>query len=207
VVGLDFDAVKLAKAREECAGAGLGNVEFQVLDVRDWSEVATYDVAYGRFILSHLSDRSAMLARMCAALRPNGLLILEDIDFTGAFCYPPNDAFDRYCELYRALIRRRDGDADLGARLYRMCLDAGLNDVLVQLVQPVHGGVGAAKGLTLSTMVNIADGAVAEGLAMSAEVETLIAALTAYTEDARSIVGCPRIFQVWGRRSLTPART
>jgi hypothetical protein len=41
---------------------------------------------------------------------------------------------------------------------------------------------------------------VVEGLATGEEVQQTIAGLTALTEDARSIVACPRIFQVRGHK-------
>jgi SAM-dependent methyltransferase len=203
VLGLDFDNVKLESARSSCAESGLGNVEFRSEDVTTWREQETFDVAYGRFILSHLVDRPAFVRVLCRTLRPGGILILEDIDFTGCFCYPPNAAYTRYCELYHEVIGRRGGDANAGLQLYTMCLDAGLADVKVQLVQPLHTGL-PEKGLSLSTLVNIGDAVVAEGLASAEELESTIAALTAFTDDPRSLVGVPRIFQVWGRRPTVP---
>ena len=97
VVGIERDPVKLAAARTETERAGLRNVEYREGDVTTWSEPDTYDVAYGRFIISHLRDRKGFVERLRDALRPGGLLILEDIDFTGTFCYPPNAAYARYC--------------------------------------------------------------------------------------------------------------
>jgi hypothetical protein len=61
-----------------------------------------------------------------------------------------------------------------------------------------------AKSLALSTLVNIADAVLAEELATSAEIDAALAALNRYTEDPRSLVSGPRIFQVWGRRAATP---
>jgi hypothetical protein len=69
------------------------------------------------------------------------------------------------------------------------------------VMQPVHAGRVPEKELTLSTMVNIADAVIAEALATREELEGIITSLTEYTEDPRSIVGCPRIFEVWGRES------
>jgi hypothetical protein len=199
-VGLDIDAVKLAKAREESTGAGLRNIEFRAMDVAAWAESATYDIVYGRFILSHLADRPAFVARLSDALRADGILILEDVDFTGSFCYPPNPAYDRYCELYSAVIRRRGGDANVGTQLYQLCLDAGFRGVHVQVVQPAHAGLAPEKGLALSTLVNIADAIIAEGLATAEELQETVAALAAFTEDVRSVIALPRVFQVWGQR-------
>jgi 2-polyprenyl-3-methyl-5-hydroxy-6-metoxy-1,4-benzoquinol methylase len=203
VVGVDFDAVKLAAARRASEVAGLRNLEFRQADVAAWSETEAYDFVYGRFIVSHLPGRPGFVARMCGALRTGGVLVLEDIDFRGAFCHPPDAAFDRACELYVEVIRRRGGDATVGAQLYQLCLDGGLEHVHVQVAQPTHGDRAPEKDLTLSTLRNIADAVLAEGLASADELQETIAALADYTEDPRSILGCPRIFQVWGRK---PAR-
>jgi SAM-dependent methyltransferase len=200
VVGIELDPVKLATARAETERMGVRNVEYRQADATTWSEPDAFDVVYGRFIVSHLADRPAFVRRLWETLRAPGTLILEDIDFTGAFCHPPNPAFARYCELYVQVIDRRRGDANVGPRLYELCLGAGFRDVEVQVVQPVHCGTCEEKGINLSTMVNIADAVLAEGLASAAEVKETIAELTVFTEDERSIVGCPRIFQVRGRK-------
>jgi SAM-dependent methyltransferase len=200
VLGLDFDEVKLAAARDECDPAVHGNVEFRVANVTQWTESQAYDLVYGRFILSHLSDRALIVRRCAAALRPRGALVLEDIDLAGAFCYPANDAFRRYCDWYCAVIQRRGGDALLGPQLMELCLDAGLEEVELRMIQPVHTGQASGKELTLSTLVNIAESVVAEGLASMGQVEDTVLQLGNFTADPRSIIGFPRIFQVWGRR-------
>lgn len=201
VVGLDLDEVKLTSAREECRQAGTGNIEFRIANVAEWSEPATYDLVYGRFILSHLASRVAVLSAMRDALRPGGTLVLEDIDFAGAFCYPPHPAFARYCALYRAVIQRRGGDADLGPQIYGLCTGAGLERVEVSVVHPVHTGAAPEKALSLSTLVNIGDAVLAEGLATAEELRRTIEELKALTEDYESLVALPRIFQVLARRA------
>jgi hypothetical protein len=70
----------------------------------------------------------------------------------------------------------------------------------VQVVQPAHCGTCLEKELSLSTMANIADAVLAEGLASVDEVRSTITGLAALTADASSIVACPRIFQVRGRK-------
>jgi ubiquinone/menaquinone biosynthesis C-methylase UbiE len=198
-VGLDFDPVKLDAARFASRRAGHRNVEFRLADVATWSEPATYDVVYGRFIVSHLPGRPGLISRMCSALRSQGKLVLEDIDFDGAFCRPANRWYDRYCELYAEVVSRRGGDANAGADLYALCLDAGLRDVSVGVVQPTHAGRSAEKEIMLSTMVNIADVAAADGIAKREALDEIIAGFRAFTEDSRSVLACPRVFQVWGR--------
>ena len=73
------------------------------------------------------------------------------------------------------------------------------------MVQPVHTGAAPEKELMLSTLTNIADAVVSEGLASAAELEETVRQLRSYTDDPHSLVSRPRVFQVWGRR-LAPAR-
>lgn len=204
VVGLDADPVQLDEARQEGDHAGLRNLEFRLTDVTTWTEPGAYDVVYGRFIVSHLPDRPAAVRRFADALRPQGVLILEDIDFAGAFCHPPNAAYARYCELYTRLIERRGGDANAGVTLFGLCREAGLQGLVLRVVQPTHCACTAEKELSLSTLINIGDAAVAEGLITRAELERITEELTAFTRDEQTTVACPRIFQVWGRKASIP---
>lgn len=199
VVGIDFDAVKLAAARAEAEAAGFRNVEFREADVLHWRESSAYDVVYGRFILSHLPDSPRVLANMRRALRPSGVVVLEDIDFSGGFCHPENDGYRRYCELYRAVVQRRGGDADLGKRLFELTCAAGFRDVHVRVVQLVHCGHQPEKAMALVTLQNIVSSVLSEGLATGSELQADIATLEAFTNDPGSLIGLPRVFQVWGR--------
>jgi len=60
VVGVDVDEVKLEAARTESAQAGLTQLEFRAGNVTSWTEPATYDLVYGRFILSHIPQPAAV---------------------------------------------------------------------------------------------------------------------------------------------------
>lgn len=199
VVGLDIDAVKLSAAREAATCHGLGNVEFRHGSVLDWSEEDAYDRIYARFLLSHLAECIPLLESIRHGLRPGGTVVIEDIDFTGSFCYPGCAAFDKYLDLYRAVVRSRKGDADIGPKLQDLLVRTGFQCVHTSLVQPFHLDQ-EEKGLALSTLVNISEAVIAEGLATQLELERTIAALADFTNDPTTIVSLPRVFQAWGRR-------
>ena len=126
VTGIDADEVKLALTRRAAAERRLGNVEFTALDVRDWDEPGGYDVVYSRFLLQHLSEPGSLLRRMWAAVAVGGVLIVEDADFDGWCCDPPNEAFALFLETYRQVLARRGGDHAMGRKLYRCALAAGI---------------------------------------------------------------------------------
>ncbi len=96
VVGLDADEAILALAQQDAVSARVRNVAFRRADALELDEPATYDLVYARFLLTHLAEPQRALAGMVWAARPGGLVVAEDIDYTGSICYPPNPAFQRY---------------------------------------------------------------------------------------------------------------
>lgn len=113
VVGIDQDAEVIALARHDATVERLRNVAFRVSDATT-PRRGSFDVAYARFLLSHVADPGAVVSAMVRSAAPGGVVILEDTDFGGGFCYPPCPAYDRFCELFRATVRRRGGNADIG---------------------------------------------------------------------------------------------
>jgi len=200
VVGVDLDSVKLAAARQGAARQRLHHVEFRVSNVYEWDEQAVYDRIYARFLLTHLTDLPTALGKLRQALRPGGVLIVEDIDFNGCFSYPPSAAFQTYVQLYQQVVRRRNADPDIGPKLYHLLARAGFQTVHISLVQPVHTDQ-EEKHLSLSTLVNIGEALISEALIEPPELQETIAELERFTNDPTTVIGLPRVFQAWGHRS------
>src|SRR5215471_11594883 len=93
VLGIDLDEELLEIARGETAARGLRNVTFRVAPVERLSE-ADFDVAYARMLLEHVSNPAAIVAVMTAALKPGGIVIVEDTHFSGCFTEPACPAYD-----------------------------------------------------------------------------------------------------------------
>jgi ubiquinone/menaquinone biosynthesis C-methylase UbiE len=89
VHGYDFDDEILQLARRDAEEEQLDHVEFHVADANNYQGAAHYDVVYARFLLTHLPDPVQGLAGMISAAKPGGKVVVEDIDFSGRFCYPP----------------------------------------------------------------------------------------------------------------------
>jgi ubiquinone/menaquinone biosynthesis C-methylase UbiE len=196
-IGLDVDDVKLELARAAAAERGLANVEFRKVDVLDAWPVGGASLVYIRFVLMHLTDPGTMLARAREALRPGGVLVVEDVDYGGEFCDPPCAAFNRYSDLFVQAAQRRGADPFIGRKLTRMLQDAGFSHVDSALVQP-YGRSGDVKQLQLLTFLAIRDALVESGMADAAEIAGIARELDAFAARADTTLGCPRIFQVWG---------
>jgi ubiquinone/menaquinone biosynthesis C-methylase UbiE len=198
VVGMDVDERALKLARLESKRRGC-NVKFRVGSAVDLDESAAYDFVFARFVLTHLSKPEQALARMIEATRVGGVVVVEDIDFTGHFSFPACAAFERYVTLYQEVVRRKGGDSNIGPRLLGMCQDAGLHEIQLSMVQPTfHTGPG--KQMAAVTMEHIREAVVAAKLASDAEIDNTLAELDSFTANPRTLLSLPRIFQVWGTR-------
>jgi SAM-dependent methyltransferase len=203
VVGEDIDEVKLALARRESSEQGFPAIEFRYANVYDRPQQVNvhtelrFDFIYVRFLLTHLPDPSTALVRLAARLRPGGVLVVEDIDFSGHVCQPAQPAFQRYHDLHIESMRRRGGDALIGPKLPGMLQAAGLSAVEVHIAQPI-GTDGEAKLIPAITMENIAETVLADGLCSKSELEQIIEQLHQIAQDGSTLTGMPRIFQTWG---------
>jgi ubiquinone/menaquinone biosynthesis C-methylase UbiE len=199
VTGVDMDEIKISLARQAAVERGVTNAELRVLNVNDWHEASAYDVVYCRTLLHHLSRPVELLRRMWAAVRPGGAILVEDADFDGWFCHPPNEGFDFFVRAYSQVIARCGGDHATGRKLHAYFAEAGIPDPEVTLVQRLHLTDGG-KMLALSTLDATADAILAEGVATEDEVTAAMASLAQFTGDAGTLIGGPRIFQLWSRR-------
>ncbi len=198
VIGVDMDAALLDIARRETSALGLGNVSFECRDATTWRPSAPVDLVYARFLLTHLSDPSAVLRNARGYLRPGGLVVVEDIDFRGHFAEPACPALDRSVAWYSETVANRGGDANIGPRLPAMLRDAGFEDVRLRTFHPVamNGGI---KRLICVTLERIVTSVLEDGLATPAELERTIAELETFARDPATILGGPRVFQAWGK--------
>jgi 2-polyprenyl-3-methyl-5-hydroxy-6-metoxy-1,4-benzoquinol methylase len=204
VTGLDFDATILELACRDAKMAGLCNVEFRHADALYLDEPPVYDCVYARFLLTHLVEPGRGLAGMIRTAKPGGLVVVEDIDFSGYFCYPNCAAFDRYLDLYAKVVHLKGGDPDIGLKLADMFLQAGLAEVGIQVVQPVHRE-GEGKRIAQITLERIGDAVKAAGLVSAKEFTATVAELAEFTVRTDTIISLPRVFQVWGVRNVYKA--
>ena len=132
------------------------------------------------------------------AAKPGGTVAIEDVDFGGAFSYPPSQDFERYLGWYDALTRRNGGNPNLGRELFAMVSELGVSGVEVATAQPAFAAA-PGKDLAVTTLEHIGQELVARGLASASELEATLAGLRTYAAAPTTVLSMPRVFQVWGR--------
>lgn len=199
VTGLDMDERKIQLATESAAFNGIKNVSFKTLNAYDLMDQGVYDLAYSRFLLCHLSKPQIVLQNLWRALKPDGILLVEDTDFTGHFSHPSSKDFNRYVSLYQRLLNKRGADANIGQKLVGLFKKAGFVDIEFQLSQPVHIE-GAGKLMAEITFEGISKALIEEGLITAEEAGKIHSGLVDFRKRSDSLISLPRIFQVNGRR-------
>jgi len=201
VTGVDLDSIKLGIAADEAANADVSNVEFRETNVfqliEEIGEEASFDLVYSRFLLTHLRDPEGALRSMVAMLSPGGTIAIEDIDFSGHFSYPDCPAMWDYVRLYTATSARTGGNANIGPRLPILLLEAGVENVSMEVSQPADT-VGEAKLICPITMESVAERTIAEGLATAEEVDRIVRELYEAADNPQMVISTPRFIQVWG---------
>ena len=201
VIGVDLDAVKLDIARRTADEQGLSNITFEVQDASEWKPGELFDVVYARFLLTHLREPARLISAVRSQMRPGGVIIVEDVDFRGHFAEPDCPALRRYVELYTKSVQARGADPNIGPRLPGLLREAGFEDVHLSLVQPValQGGIKRLTGVTLETT---SDAILADGYTNELELREMSEQLYAFARDPHTVLGGPRVFQVWGRNGV-----
>jgi SAM-dependent methyltransferase len=202
-LGVDIDGVKLGLARQEAAAASVDNVDYADLDVVVAHFEAEFDLVYARFLLTHMSDPGGVLGLLVRALRPGGVIAVEDIDYSATFCRPESEAYRRSVRLYSEIARARGGDPEIGLRLPHLLGESGCEDVRAAVFQRAGFGQDAHERVKLVMAVTaetFADSAVADGFATAEEMEPLVDELYRLAADPNTFMSLPRIVQAWGRR-------
>jgi len=136
---------------------------------------------------------------MARAVRPGGVVAVEDADFEGSFCWPPNPAFDFWVHAYQAALAAVGGDPLSGRRLHARFVEAGLPAPELRVVQRVDVS-GEAKTMPYRTIETTAETILAEGIASETELAQALSGLEALGGDDTTVLGSPRNFQAWSRR-------
>jgi hypothetical protein len=155
-------------------------------------------------VLAHLPRPAAALARLAAAVRPGGWVLVEDVDFGGlatvAARYATPAAHGahhrRVVGALQALLERAGIDPSCGARLPAALERAGLRDVGAELHAPFVAG-GAGRDCLRLTVEYLRPRLVGAGLLTDRDVARFVR----LTHDPASRYVPLFMVSAWGRRA------
>jgi SAM-dependent methyltransferase len=182
-------------------GLGAANVEVLEHDVAAGPPPgAPFDLVHARLVLVHVPARDVALANMVAALRPGGILLVEDADpaLQPLSCPeeigPAEVLANRLRRGFRSLLAERGVDLAYGRSLPRRLRAAGLVQVGADAAFPVSDP--ACNALETATITLVRDQLLDHGIATEEEIDLHLANVAAGLLDLAQ----PPMISCWGRR-------
>jgi SAM-dependent methyltransferase len=197
VVATDLDTTLLTSLRDE-----LPNVRVRRENIAEVAPAAAeFDLVHARLVLGHIAHPQRALANIARALRPGGVVLLEDADFlwtdVGEQPLFPARAAQAYFPVWRAAVAymHKNGYAvHWGRHLAGALRLAGFERVEGEAVALV--GSRALQVAMKLTLARFAPALVQEGSVSPGEVAACLAVMG---DESVTFTGSP-VFSVWGTR-------
>src|ERR1700722_15628995 len=138
VVGVDRDAITLAKARSRADAARATNVRFVETDLTDLQIDGHFDAIVGRFILMFLPNPIATLRSLAHRLRPGGVIVFQEPSWNGFFCQTQHLPLRTACgELLCEVFRSAGARPNMEFTLFRGLIESGFEAPQARVEIPI----------------------------------------------------------------------
>ena len=193
VLTTDIDTRHLERLR-------LSNVEVRRHDiVSEPVPDATFDLAYARMLLEHVSDPGVALRRMVASLKAGGWLVVEDLELpqgTSGDVGAKAEFFSKTAAALRRATTAAGVDGRLAPTLSRRLRSHGLANVGAEgRILLWQGGTNGAALMRLN-FEQLREPILASGHVTGEQFDTDVAGLNDETLEIRS----PTMWTAWGQR-------
>jgi len=204
VVGVDQNPEVLKIARARARAAGFANVTFlegdiigAVLPDED------FDAVVGRLVLMYVPDPAEALRKLVRKVRPGGIVAFQDFDQTprSLVAHPRMPLWERVFEWVTAVAEKAPVDQEMGYKLFRTYVDAGLPPPKMEVNSPVGGGPNwAGYEYVAETLRSMMPLVLKFGIATAEEVEIETLAERLRVESVRycGVVKPPDMISAWG---------
>lgn len=174
---------------------GLPNVEVRRHDLVAEPLDGGYDLVHARLLVEHLPNRQDVIAKLAAAVKPGGWLVVEDLDWTTAVSDRPWPEYEAVIGAVLGAMKAGGYDATYGRALPRAFDEAGLTDV--QLAFNAEGDRSAAQVAWPLLFAQFREALVGAGLVTDEVVDAFLARLAGSTDW---VLFPPLMITVRGRR-------
>ncbi len=158
------------------------NVEVRRADITSAAtfDENTYDIIHGRLIIFHIPDARPVLANLKRALKPGGVLLLEEpnlcIQMAMADDAETNAALARVYQAWLAVYANMGLDPAIGLKLPGLFEDVGLGDVEYSTDAPITPGGSVFARMKAMALAHVRDAVLKTGIASASDVEVYMAA-------------------------------
>jgi ubiquinone/menaquinone biosynthesis C-methylase UbiE len=202
VVGVDSDPTHVALARRYAEQHDLPNVEVFVEDARHTGLASgSFDVVHARTLLVNVPTPETVLSEMVRLAKPGGHVVSLEPDSECGIYYPPHPALDRLTEIFHTAFRRDGADPYIGRRLSELYREAGLRDVTIRAIAPIHPLGDSRRTIRLELVRSMRPMILELGISTEAELDELDRHARVYLDDADTLVLPNLLFLARGRKA------
>ena len=142
VVGVDQNPEVLQTARARAARAGFTNATFVQGDAGEMELDGGFDAAVGRLVLMHQPDPAKTLRSVAAMVRGGGFVAFQEYNVTSRsmVAFPSTQLWEDTLGWIATALERAGVETEMGFKLRRAFLGAGLPEPRMELNAPVGGG-------------------------------------------------------------------
>ena len=203
VVGVDRASAALVAARKRSQARSLRNVSFLCGDPAEGAFERQFDAVVGRYVLLFQQNPSAMVRTLASLVRPGGLVVFHEPDWSSARSFPSAPTYERCCHWITEAFRLAGNDTNMACKLHAAFVGGGLPAPSMRMQTFIGAGAGCAfflqavadlVGSVLPTMERL-------GVATAAEVEvaTLAERLRLEVTAAESVIIGRSEIGAWSR--------
>ena len=140
VVGADRERKAVEWARARAHSQGLTNVKFVECDPAEMEFDRPFDAIVGRLVLMYYPDPVDAIRKLMRHVRPDGLIVFQEIDLANARSLPLAAAYERSIAWIKRTLSASGARIELGLELYPVFLAAGLPGPSMRMDALIGGG-------------------------------------------------------------------
>jgi ubiquinone/menaquinone biosynthesis C-methylase UbiE len=194
VVGGDISRDQLAYARRQRSDGESSRLpEFIEVNAYDTGLPAeSFDMVHCRLLLCHLERPADALREIHRLLKPDGVLVCQDLELSTLFSRPASKAYEQSVALGHAMGKMLGVNYDFGTQLHSAVLEAGFGSPTVKFVQPVHMK-GFGKDWWHQTFEEVTPVMIRLGLVTQDEISVLLGEMKRLTVDDQVLLAQARM--------------
>jgi len=192
VIGTDLAPAAVAAANQAAAARAFPQVSFCQGNPAEMIFDRPFDAIVGRYVLLFQTDAGDMLRRLAKQLRPGGIIVFHEPDWSFVRSEPAVPTYDRCCQWIVEAFDRAGTSTNMSAKLRHAFVSAGLPAPTMRMQAVIGDATSAAEWLraVAELAIVLAPTMEQQGVATAAEIgsDTLADRLVREVAAAGAIV-------------------